>query len=312
MKRHAEIITAISLLTITPLASRAGAVEIESKPVTSETELRYFDVTTLKYGEEPDLGIPEEYRVPVEMAFELAKVYRDNRPEPEIEGEFTGDYVIAYDFSYDYYEYGFILVDAEQGELDLEYVANNMYGLGKMGIAKVSPEDIDSGWINWTCDPDVREGLRSLANDESYTGYSKGSIKPLYFVSADKRGEFRVHTDSRRGLPTAIGSSMRYAFDEAAKSLLGGNGITRVVFSSRPSSIVGVVAIESDGERLFIERWKGFNYYINEEAFKASKIYKKVIKGNLEPLDESENVQLWNDFEVALEKEDIPRDVLAE
>jgi hypothetical protein len=257
----------------------------------------------LKYADEPDLGIPEEYRVPIEVAFELAKIYRDNQPEPEIEGEFTGDYVVAYDFSYDYYEYGFVLVDAEQGELDLEYIANYMYELGKMGTANVSPEDSDSRCISWTVAPAV---------DKSSMGYRMGSVKPLYFVSADKRGEFRVHTDSRRGLPIVIGSSMRYVFDETAKSLLGGNGITRVVFSSRPSSIVGVIAIESDGGRLFIERWKRSNYYINEEAFKASKIYKKVIKGNLEPLDESENIRLWNDFEATLERGDILLDILAE
>ncbi len=269
MKRYARIIAATSLLTITPLVTLSLAVEDDSRPMASETELRYFDVTTLKYGEEPDLGIPEEYQVPVEAAFELAEVFREGRQDFDTGGEFTGDYVIAYDFSYDYYEYGFILVDAEQGELDLEYVVNNKYEL------------------------------------------TKGDIKRLYFVSADKRGEFRVHKDSKRGLPSVMGF-MRYSFDEAANSLLGGNGITNVVFSSRPSSIIGVVVIESDDKRLFIERWKGFNYYINEEAFKASKIYKKVIKGNLEPLDESENVQLWNDFEVALEKGDIPRDVLAE
>ena len=27
----------------------------------------------MKYAEEPDLGIPEEYQIPVEAAFELAK-----------------------------------------------------------------------------------------------------------------------------------------------------------------------------------------------------------------------------------------------
>jgi hypothetical protein len=302
MKRHAAIIGVISLLTSPLLVTVTTAVESDTAAFALETELRYFDVTTLKYAEEPDLGIPEEYRVPVEVAFELAKIYRDNQPELEIEGEFIGDYVVAYDFSYDYYEYGFVLVDAEQGELDLEYIANYMYESGKMGTAKVSPEDSDSGCISWTVAPAV---------DKSSMGYRKGSVKPLYFVSADKRGEFRVHTDSRRGLPIVIGTSTRYVFDEAAKSLLG-NGITNVVFSSRPSSIVGIIAIESDGERLFIELWKGYNYYVTEEAFKTSKIYKKVIKDNLEPLDETEDIRLWNDFEAALERGDIPRDVLAE
>jgi hypothetical protein len=311
MKRYFGIIIVITLFTITFSITPSLGVENGSESIVPETELRYFDVTTLKYGEEPDLGIPEEYKVPVKVAFELAKIYRDNQTEPETEGEFTGDYVIAYDFSYDYYEYGFVLVDAEQGGLDLEYVANNMYELGKIGTVKVSPEDIDSGWINWTGDPAAYEEYSNLATDESYTGYRKGSVKPLYFVSADKRGEFRVHTDSKRGLPIVIGSSMRYVFDEAAKSLLG-NGITNVVFSSRPSSIVGVIAIESNGERLFIEHWKGYNYYVNEEAFKAPKIYEKVIKDNLEPLDETENIRLWNDFEAAFERGDIPRDILTE
>lgn len=60
------------LFTTASLTSQADDGEIKSEPIVSETKLRYFDITTLKYAEDPDLGIPDEYKIPVEAAFELA------------------------------------------------------------------------------------------------------------------------------------------------------------------------------------------------------------------------------------------------
>ena len=294
--------TALSLLlvlAITSLVSRARAVEDDNKTVAPETELRYFDITTLKYGEEPDIGIPEEYKVPVEAAFELAEMFREGRQDFDTGGEFTRDYIIAYDLANGYYEYGFFYVDPLQGELDLEYISNQTYELAGLGETKVKKESSESGTFLWNCSEGNESEFEALASDVTFRGYTKSAIKRVYFVPADKRGRFKVRLNHKDGFPDPIGF-LRYALDETTAEVLGPGEVTEITFSSNPDAVHMVVIYEIDAEYIYFEWYCGYNYYLlgdfRSTGFRSTDFYQQRIKCNAVDLDVKSNVREWDEF----------------
>jgi hypothetical protein len=295
MKRHSENV-ALSLLVVFVIASSVSvteAAEDDSEPAVSETELRYFDVTTLKYGEEPDLGIPDEYRVPVEVAFGLAKIYRDNYPAPDIIGEFTGDYSLAYDFQYGYYEYAFFMADPSELPYNLKSITSNLYELAKKGeVDLIGDDKTGTVWLLTSDEADAE--LAGIFRDPVKLGYNQRKAKCLLFVPADKRGKFRVHRDSKDGLPFAIDFT-RYQLDCAIRQIIGDEPINRMVFSSNPSSITGVILADVGSKKIFFTFFEGIRYYVGDVFF-SSHFYEKSILGNKKEYNIEGEVYLWNEF----------------
>jgi len=294
-----RIVILLMVLAITPSASLAEVVEGEGEPMSSETELRYFDVTTLKYGEEPDLGIPEEYKVPVEAAFELAKMFRVGRQDFDTGGEFTRDYIIAYDLANGYYEYGFLYVDPLEGGIDLEYISKQAYELAELGKAEVKEVSSETGTFAWLCSEGKQREFETLGSDATYKGYTKGAVKRVHFVPADKRGEFAVHQNTKRGIPDPIGF-LRYALDETAAEVLGPGEVTEVTLSSNPGTGHMVVIYEINEKYIYFERYAGYNYYIlgdfRSAGFASTDFYRHRLKGFVDDTDIDSNVNRWNGF----------------
>jgi hypothetical protein len=301
MKRYSENVD-LSLLVvfmIASLTSVAEAAEDDSKPAVSETELKYFDITALKYSEEPDLGIPEEYKVPVEAAFALAKMFREGRQDFDTGGEFTDDYIIAYDLANGYYEYGFFYVDPIQGDLDLEYITSHTYYLAEPGEVKITSESPESGTFAWVQSGERAIEYATLASDATYRGFKKRAIKRVYFVPADKRGRFKVRFNCKDGFPDPIGF-LRHTMDKIAEEVLGPGEITEITLSSNPDTAHMVVAYQIDEEYIYFEWYCGYNYYLlgdfKSPDFRSTDFYQNRIKSHAEDLDVENNIKEWDEF----------------
>lgn len=293
------VIPLVMVLAVTPFVSRAETVEGEGEPPISETELRHFDVTTLKYGEEPDLGVPEEYQVPVEAALELAKMFRVGRQDFDTGGEFTGDYIITYNLANGYYEYGFFYVDPLEGGIDLEYISRQAYELAELGEAKVKEVSAETGTFVWHCTNENAIEYATLAPDATYRGYKKGAVKRVHFVSADKRGSFRVRQNNKRGIPDPVGF-FRYTLDKTAVEVLSPGEVTEVTLVSNPGTGHAVVIYEVNGEYIYLARFTGYNYYLlgdfRSPDFKSTDFYQQLIKGFAGDLDVENNIEKWDEF----------------
>jgi|GEM_PF-2386610 len=309
MKRYSENVD-LSLLVvfmIASLTSVAEAAEDDSKPAVSETELKYFDITALKYSEEPDLGIPEEYKVPVEAAFELAKMFREGRQDFDTGGEFTDDYIIAYNLANGYYEYGFFYVDPIQGKLDLEYITSHTYYLAEPGEVKITSESPESGTFAWVQSSERAIEYAMLVSDATYRGYKKRAIKRVHFVPADKRGRFAVRPNNKGGFPDPIGF-LRHTMDKTAEEILGPGEVTEITLSSNPGTAHMVIIYEIDGEFIYFERSARYNYYLlggfKSPDFRSTDFYQNRIKSHAEDLDVENNIKEWNEFLKAISFED--------
>jgi hypothetical protein len=263
--------------------------------------LRYFDVTTLKYAEEPDLDIPEEYQVPVEAAFELAKAYTgEGRQDIDTGSEFTSDYIIAYNLANGYYEYGFFYVDRSEGGIDLEYISRQTRKLAELGETKIEEFSGETGTFLWFCSEGKQSEFEALASDSTYKGYTKGGIKFIHFVSADKRGKFAVRRNNKGDIPGAIGF-LRYTLDKIAAEVLGLGEITEVTLVSNPGTGHAVVIYEIDGEYIYLGWFtSSYQYYVlgdfKSPDFKSTGFYQEHIKGFAFDLDTDINIGNWDNF----------------